>query len=174
MIVNGAGAGQWKSVQDTTPQEAVSMMQAPYFAAFNVTHAFLPAMLERGHGTIIHLNSPACLAAWPNSAGYAAARSALLGFHRALAQDLVGTGVHSCHVIFGKIASDYFANNPGVEEQMPTLTRTIPTLSVQDCATALQKVVSRPRGSAIFPWVLRIHCGAAMVLPGLSARLLRL
>ena len=59
VIIHSAGAGQWKRVEDTTPAEAVTMMQAPYLAAFNVTHAFMSAMLERRSGVIISVNSPA-------------------------------------------------------------------------------------------------------------------
>ena len=108
VLIHSAGAGQWKTVQDTPPEEAVMMMNAPYFAAFTITHAFLPGMLERDSGTIISVNSPACIAAWPSSVGYAATRAALKGFHDALSQDLAATGVNACHVIFGRIDSPYF------------------------------------------------------------------
>lgn len=43
ILVNNAGAGQWKFVHETTPDEAVAMMAAPYFAAFNTTHPCLLA-----------------------------------------------------------------------------------------------------------------------------------
>jgi short-subunit dehydrogenase len=173
VIVNSAGAGAWKTVPETTPQEAVSMMQAPYFAAFNVTQAFLPAMLERDSGIIIHVNSPACIAAWPKSAGYTAARAALLGFHRALAQDLAGTGVESCHVIFGKIESGYFAENNISESDMPWLGKLVPTLSVDDCGLALADIAIRPRPYAIYPFLLSPHIAVAMVMPRLAAWALR-
>lgn len=173
VIVNSAGAGAWKSVPDTSPQEAVTMMQAPYFAAFNITQAFLPAMLERGSGLVIHVNSPACLAAWPKTAGYTAARAALLGFHRALSQDLAGTGVESCHVIFGRIDSEYFAENDVSESDMPWLGKLVPTLSVDDCGLALADIAIRPRPYAIFPFLLVPHIAVAMVAPRLAAWALR-
>lgn len=46
IIINNAGAGRWLFVDETSPAEAVQMMAVPYFAAFNVTHAFLPAILR--------------------------------------------------------------------------------------------------------------------------------
>ena len=173
VVVHCAGAGQWKTVQDTDPSEAVAMMQAPYFAAFNVTHAFLPAMLERKSGVIISVNSPACIVPWPSSVGYTAARAALRGFHHALSQDLAGTGVECSHVIFGKINSEYFTNNPGVAEKMPWLTKTIPTLSVEACAEALVHLAHSPRHSAIYPWILRLHCAFGVVFPRMARWLLR-
>ncbi|MFT7594740.1 MAG: short-subunit dehydrogenase [Paracoccaceae bacterium] len=172
-IIHCAGAGQWKTVQDTTPSEAVEMMQAPYFAAFNVTRAFLPQMLERGAGVIISVNSPACVVPWPSSVGYAAARAALRGFHEALSQDLVGTGLHSCHVIFGQISSEYFDNNPGVAEQIPALSKTIPIITPAFCGSVLAKLVDKPRLSSIHPWILRTHIAFGVVFPRTARWLVR-
>lgn len=174
VVVHCAGAGQWKTAQDTTPAEAVTMMQAPYFAAFNVTHAFLPAMLSRDTGTIISVNSPSCLAAWPSSVAYTAARAALRGFAEALAQDLHGTGLYSCHVIFGKISSDYFTNNPGVLEKMPLLAKTLPTLTSETCAEVIIRLAKVPRHTTIRPHMLRAHLATARIAPGLVRWLLRL
>ncbi len=174
VILHCAGAGQWKKTQDTPPAEAMLMMQAPYFAAFNVTHFFLAKMLERGSGYIVHVNSPACLTPWPSSAGYAAARSALAGFHEALSQDLAGTGVQSCHVIFGKINSEYFDNNPGVAEKIPAFAKLLPTLSTKDCAKVLLRVARKPKHSTIVPFNLRVSAGLAALTPGLARWLLRL
>ncbi|MGA9435420.1 MAG: SDR family NAD(P)-dependent oxidoreductase [Roseobacter sp.] len=173
VIVNCAGAGAWKSVQDTSPKEAVTMMNAPYFAAFNITHVFLPAMIARGSGQIMHINSPACLAAWRRSAGYAAARAALLGFHRALSQDLVGTGVESCHVIFGRVDTSFFAENNVQESDIPWLDKLVPRLSVEDCADALADLAIRPRAYAIYPFLLVPHIAVAMVAPRFAAWMLR-
>ncbi len=165
VIVNCAGAGQWKPLADTTPEDAQGMMDAPYFAAVNTTRAFLPAMLDRGRGVVIHVNSPACFAPWPGSVGYAAARWALRGLHEALWQDLRGTGVHSCHVVFAKVASGYFDANPGVEAQMPRLSRWMPTLTPEDCARHVVSVIHRPRHTAVFPTLLRVMLVAGRPFP---------
>lgn len=173
VIIHSAGAGQWKTVQDTTPQEAMMMMQAPYFAAFNVTHAFLPAMLARKSGAIICVNTPACMIAWPSCAGYAAARAALRGFSDALSQDLVGTGLQACNAIFGKIDSPYFDNNPGVAEKLPSLDKLIPTLSTDDCAAILLRLSRKPQHTAVFPFLLRPNLLMARLFPGFARWLLR-
>jgi NAD(P)-dependent dehydrogenase (short-subunit alcohol dehydrogenase family) len=117
VIVNSAGAGQWKRIEDTTPAEAVTMMGAPYFAAFNVTHAFMREMLAEGRGVIVHVGSPASICTWPSSTGYAASRWALRGLHESLCDDLRGTGVRSCHVLFGRVSSPYFEHNPDTATQ---------------------------------------------------------
>lgn len=173
VIVHSAGAGAWKTVQDTRPDEAMAMMQAPYFAAFNISHAFLPGMLARGSGVLIHVNSPACMAAWPKSAGYTAARAALLGLHRALLQDLVGTGVDSCHAIFGEINTPYFETNGVGQDDLPGLGKIVPTLTAEDCGLTLADLAMTPRPNTVRPWLLRPMLGLSALMPGLTAALLR-
>jgi NADP-dependent 3-hydroxy acid dehydrogenase YdfG len=173
VIINSAGAGQWKTLQDTAPDEAIAMMNAPYFAAFFVTRAFLPAMLKCNSGVILHVNSPACITPWRSSVGYAASRAALRGLHEALSQDLVGTGVKSCNVIFGKIASPYFDNNPGTAEKLPALDKLLPTLSPEDCAEILLKLSRSPRHTAIYPMLLRGLIVFGQLTPRLTRWLVR-
>ena len=165
VIVNSAGAGQWKLIEDTSPDEAAAMMSAPYFAAFNMTHAFMAEMLSRGSGVIIQVGSPASLMTWPHSVGYAAARWALRGMHEALCDDLAGTGVHSCHVVFGKVSSAYFQRNPESEEKIPGIGGMIPTSTPQACARVIEKAIRRPRRMVLYPWLLWVFHWTYTLLP---------
>lgn len=173
VIINCAGLGQWKRIEDTQPSEALLMIGAPYLAAFNITHAFMREMIARKSGVVIHVNSPACYSAWPGAVGYIAARSALKGMHEALRQDLVGTGVRSCHVIFGKVNSSYFEHNPGVEKHMPGIANTIRTLTPVECARILGKVALRPRDEVVHPLLLQVYKWSNDVTPWLTRWLLR-
>ena len=173
VLVHSAGAGQWKTLPETPPLEAVDMMNAPYFAAFNVTHAFLPAMLERKKGVIISINSPAAFVAWPSSVAYNAARAALRGFHEALAQDLTGTGVTSCHAVFGLVDSPYWDTNEGAREKMPAVARLIPTMTPEHCASALTQLARNPRHALIQPFMLRVFLVVNALAPWLVRRLVR-
>ncbi len=174
VIVNAAGAGQWKRIEDTTPQEALAMVQAPYLAAFNMTHAFMRDMLRRRSGVLIHVNSPAALCSWPSAVGYVAARCALRGLHESLLHDLAGTGVSSCQVIFARVDSEYFDHNPGVTEHMPLLARTLRTLSPAECGRIIAELAERPRPESLHPGVLRLYALAGRMAPGAVRWLLRL
>lgn len=173
IIIHCAGLGQWKRIEDTDLDEARQMIGAPYLAAFNITQVFMKAMLERNAGVIIHVNSPACYMPWPSSVGYAASRFALRGLHEALCQDLAGTDVKSCHVVFGRVDSEYFVNNPGAAEKMPGIASTIRTISVQECARVLVKIADRPSRQLIYPFMLRLYYWTNAVLPGMTRWLLR-
>jgi short-subunit dehydrogenase len=167
VIVNCAGAGQWKFIEDTTPSEAILMIRAPYLAAFNVTHAFMKEMLSRRSGVIIHVNSPASIIPWPSSVGYSAARWALRGLHESLCQDLAGSGVRSCHVIFGKVDSPYFEHNPGVTAKMPKMADTVRTLSTDECGRVLARLAEQPRRELIYPFMLRFYAWNYRLVPAL-------
>ncbi len=166
LIVNSAGAGRWLFVEETSPEEAHEMLEAPFLAAFNVCHAFMAGMLEQRRGVIIHVGSPASRIPWPGATGYACSRWALRGLHEALCQDLRGTGVRSCHVVFGEVSSSYFDNNPGVRESMPKLGRLIPVLSPQRCAEIIVGTAQRPRRQVVAPIMLRLMYWLAAVSPG--------
>ena len=174
VIVNCAGAGQWKLIEDTTPEEALVMVQAPYLAAFNMTHAFMRDMLARRSGVVIHVNSPASIFPWPSSVGYAAARWALRGLHQSLRQDLAGTGVSSCHVVFARVDSAYFEHNPGVAENIPWIARTIRTVSADECGRVIAELTEKPRPELLYPLALRLLGWTFRVTPGLVLWLLRL
>jgi uncharacterized protein len=156
VIVNCAGAGRWLFAEETSPAEAVSMMQAPYFAAFFLTRAFLPGMIARGSGRIVNVNSPGAVSPWPGSTGYAAARWALRGLNEALRVDLEGTGVGVTHVIAGEVESSYWEHNPGARERLPTISRFFGTMSPDEVARAIVRGVERESGSVIVPFMLRV------------------
>ena len=172
VIVNAAGAGQWRFIEDTAPAEAVAMMGAPFFAAFNTTHAFMNAMLARGSGVVVHVGSPAALGPWPGATAYTSARWALRGLHEALRQDLRGTGVQSCHVMFGEVSSPYFETNDVPRDQLPKLSRWLPVISPRECAGIIMRTVENPRPQVLHPPVLRGLYAATRCSPGLGRRII--
>lgn len=169
-VVNAAGAGEWERVEHTPPDAAQRMMAAPFFAAYNITHAFMRPMLQRRTGVIIHVGSPASICPWPAATAYTAARWALRGLHEALRQDLVGTGVRSCHVIFGEVASPYFETNAVDRDSLPTLARWVPSIAPKECADVILDTIRRPRAEVIHPRAVRWLVWGARVCPPLGRR----
>ncbi len=161
ILINNAGAGRWLPVEETAPEEAVQMMAAPYFGAFYVTRAFLPAMRRRGTGHLVHVTSPAGFVAWPNATAYTVARWAMRGFHEALRSDLADTQIHSTLIAPTAVASTYFANNPGGEERLPGIAKLYGKLTPEQVAEAMVKAVQREKRQVIIPasldWTLRLH-----------------
>jgi NADP-dependent 3-hydroxy acid dehydrogenase YdfG len=165
VVVNSAGAGEWRFLEETSVGRIVEMMGAPFLAAANTCRAFMPDMLAAKRGLFVHVGSPASVMAWPGATAYTASRWALRGLHEALCQDLRGTGVRSSLVYFGEVSSEYFEANPGSHEHMPKLAAAIPLCTPEGCAKVLMKVVHRPRRVVFHPFALRLIAWLAVITP---------
>ena len=172
-IVNSAGHGQWRFIEETSPQEADAMLDAPLRAAYHTTHAFMGALLEQGRGVVVHIGSPGAFVPWPGSTAYTISRWALRGLHEALCQDLAGTGVHSCHVVFGEVSSGYWDANPEAEANKPTIDRVLPVVTPEYCADVVAATIERPRAEVVAPPAVRALMSVNKVAAPLTKLLLR-
>jgi len=172
-IVNSAGAGVWRWPEETPPELMEQLLDAPFRSAYHVTYGFLQAMLVAGEGVVVHVGSPASLVPWPSASGYTISRWALRGFHESLLQDLHGTGLHSCHVLFGEVASDYFVANPDSREHIPTVGRLIPIITPGEAAEVIVRTLHRPRALVVHPPVHRLMYASYRIAPGVVSALAR-
>lgn len=172
VLVNSAGAGRWLFTEETEPAEARQMMGAPYFAAFFITRALLPAMLARRRGWIVNVNSPAARIVWPGAAGYVATRWAMQGFTEALRADLAGTGLGVTSLVCGEVHTPYFTHNPGTLERAPWIARRLmPAMEPEQVAAALVSAVERGRREVVLPGMLRVFFALHALAPRLVAGL---
>ena len=165
LLVNSAGAGVWRFLEETSPDEIVDMMGAPFLAAANASRAFMPGMLDAGGGLLVHVGSPASVMPWPGATAYTASRWALRGLHEALCMDLAGTGVQSSLIYFGEVSSEYFAANPGSHEHIPSIGSWVPVSTPERCAEVILDVVRRPRRVVFYPFALRLMAWMAAIAP---------
>lgn len=172
-IVNSAGAGVWRWPEDTPPAEMERLLDAPFRSAYHVTSAFLPGLLAQRAGVIVHVGSPASIVPWPGSTGYAISRWALRGYHEALLQDLHGTGVRSCHVLFGEVTSDYFAANPDSYDHIPTVGSLIPAITPLQAAEVIVRTMHVPRDEVFHPGTLAALRLGQRIAPGTMRTLAR-
>jgi len=168
LVVNCAGAGRWLSIEETDPEEFLTMAAAPYLAAFLVTRAFVEGMLVRGSGWVVNVDSPASVIPWPGAVGYVSARWALRGFDAGLRADLRHSGIGVTRMVPGKVSSDYFLHNPGSEQRIPAIARLVPTLTPEKAAEAICRAVERGRREAIVPSMLRVFFWSERLLPRLT------
>jgi short-subunit dehydrogenase len=166
IIVNNAGAGQWKFVDETTPEEAVQMMAVPYFATFYVTHAFLPGMLRRNTGHIVNVSSVGSRFVWPGATAYIAARWAVRGFTEALRADLAGTGIGVTLFESGVVRSPYWEHNPGSRERVPKMGRLVPELTPEAAAAAIVRGIEREQKLVVAPFMMKLTYWQHAVFPG--------
>lgn len=174
VLINNAGAGRWLPVAETTSEQALSMIEVPYLAAFNLTCAFLPKMIARHSGAIACVTSPASYVAWPGAGAYAAARHALAGFTESLRADLKGTGISVTLVVLGLVESPYWEHNPGSRERAPVMNPLIMRpLTSNEAAEAIFSGVERRKCVVVKPAIFRALFLLNAIAPRLVASQLR-
>jgi len=88
ILINNAGMNMRKPVTDFTLTEWRQVQDTNLTSAFLMCRAFVPHMKGQGYGRILNLTSIMSHVALPGRTAYAASKSALLGFTRALALEL--------------------------------------------------------------------------------------
>ena len=93
ILINSAGINIRKPVTDYTVAEFQSVMDSSVLSTFLACRAFVPGMKGTGYGRIINLTSIMAHISLPGRTAYSSAKTALLGFTRALALELAGEGI---------------------------------------------------------------------------------
>ena len=93
ILVNNAGVGCVGTILKTSLAEMNRLIGVNVNGTFLVTRAFLPAMLERGRGSVINLASLAGVVAMRDRFAYTTTKFAIVGMTKALALDHSATGV---------------------------------------------------------------------------------
>lgn len=168
ILINNAGQGIWKFVDETSFEEVSEMMAVPYFAAFYVTKVFLPAMQKRNSGHIVNMTSYAGFIAFSGATAYIAARNAMIGFHNALTADLYKTNIKTSLAYFAKVTSNYWENNPGSEERLPTSQVLIPLITPEKAAKAIVKGVQKEKRKIATPFMIFVMNGLIRYLPSVT------
>jgi 3-hydroxybutyrate dehydrogenase len=93
VLVNNAGIAESAPLARTDPALWDRHLRVNVTGPYLVTRAVLPGMLERRWGRIINVASLAGLYGSPYVTAYTASKHALVGFTRALATEVAGTGI---------------------------------------------------------------------------------
>lgn len=93
VLINNAGASSSAPVHRIEREEWDRLIAVNATGVFLCTRAFLPAMRERGWGRVVTIASVAGLHGAKYIAAYTAAKHAAVGFTRAAAAEIAGTGV---------------------------------------------------------------------------------
>jgi NAD(P)-dependent dehydrogenase (short-subunit alcohol dehydrogenase family) len=95
VVVASAGGAGTPAVGDTDDASWHASLESNLTSAFLTAREALPALLDRGGGSIVIVASEAALVAPPALAGYAASKTALLGLTRSLAVDYGRHGIRA-------------------------------------------------------------------------------
>jgi uncharacterized protein len=107
ILVNNAGFGIYEAFARSDRDLELKQVRLLVEAVVDLTHRFLPGMVERGRGAIITLSSTSGFQPGPYNAGYAAAKAYALSLSESLHGELAGTGVTATAVCPGPVATEF-------------------------------------------------------------------
>lgn len=161
LLVNNAGFALRKPFLANDVAVEERMQRILVLAVLRLTHAALPAMIERGRGAVVNVSS---VAGWVPRGSYSAAKAWVTTFTEGLAVTLLGTGVRAMAVCPGYVRTE-FHQRAGMN--MAGLPRLLWLNADEVVSTALRdlgrgKTVSVPGA---------VYRSAAWLLPRLPRRL---
>lgn len=108
ILVNAAGAGVIKPIDQLTLTDLYQMIDANLVSSFNLVKAFLPGMKEVKKGLII--NIPGILGKTPMSgaAAYSAAKFGLVGMMQSIREEVKRTDIRITNLFLGGVDSPFW------------------------------------------------------------------
>jgi short-subunit dehydrogenase len=115
-LVNNAGFGTTGKFHRLELEREIEEVDLNVTAVVAMTRLFLPAMVERRHGTIINVASTAAFQATPYMATYGATKAFVLSFTEAVAAEMADRGVTVMALCPGPVRTEFqkVANNERV------------------------------------------------------------
>jgi len=163
-LVNNAAIMTAGFFQDQDPEALLRLVDLNVRAVVDLTRRFLPDMLARGRGGVLNVASVEGFMPVPYQATYAATKACMISLSRALAYEVMGTGVRICVVTPGPIETDMHAD-AGAENSRYVLY--YPLMSPEKMAEAAYRRFMRGNWVIIEGWVNRITAFGVRFLPGI-------
>ena len=107
LLVNNAGFGAYGEFPTVERRRLLEMVQVNCSAVVNLTHLFLPQMMQRRSGDVLIVASTASFQAVPYISTYAATKGFDLLFAEGLAEEMKPHGIRVCALCPGSTESEF-------------------------------------------------------------------
>ncbi len=144
VLVNNAGFGDWGPFAKASETKLDEMVELNVGALTRLARAYLPGMIERGHGRILNVASTAAFQPGPLMAVYYASKAYVLSLSEALAEETRGTGVTVTALCPGPTASGFQAG-AAMDDSRLVKGRNLPTAA----SVAAYAVKAMNRGDVV-------------------------
>ncbi len=137
ILVNNAGLGWRAKLSDVSRDQITDMIETDLAAPIHLTQAALPALVKNAPSDIVNVASIAGLQGFPEGSVYCAVKHGVVGFTRALAEEVKPAGVRVTAICAGSIDTEFF------DRFTPTIDRSR-MLQAEDAVRTLLYVVTAP------------------------------
>ncbi len=137
VLINNAGMAATGPVESFPPATWNTMLSTNLTSVFLCCQAVIPTLKSLGGGLIVNMASVASRQAFPEWSAYCATRFGLVGFSRALAEEVRSVGIHVSLIFPGSV-------NTPLWEKFPNTFNREAMLSPDDVARAVSYVVGQP------------------------------
>ena len=107
ILMNNAGIGHVGTILTTTGADLDRVLAVNVRGVFNVTKVFLPRMIERGRGSIIHMASTTGVVGVRDRLAYGVSKHAVVGLTKSMALDHARTGVRINCICPGRVETPF-------------------------------------------------------------------
>ena len=107
VLMNNAGVGHVGTLLTTTGADLDRVFAVNVRGVFNVTKVFLPRMVERGRGSIIHMASTTGVVGVRDRLAYGMSKHAVVGMTKSMALDHAKTGVRINCICPGRVETPF-------------------------------------------------------------------
>lgn len=147
VLVNNAGLAQGlDDFQDSSIDDAVTMIDTNVKGLIYVTKAVLPFMMAQNSGHIVNMGSTAGIYAYPKGAVYCATKAAVKTLSDGIRMDTIGTDIKVTTIQPGIVETDFSAVRfHGDEERAKSVYAGIEAIQPEDVADVVYYVTNQPR-----------------------------
>jgi len=107
VVVNNAGIGTFANIADMTPAQWSEVIDTNVTGVFNVCHAALPLLRQRGGGYIFNISSLAGKNPFVGAGAYCASKAALNQFSEVLNQEIRHDNIKVTTIAPGSVATAF-------------------------------------------------------------------
>jgi NADP-dependent 3-hydroxy acid dehydrogenase YdfG len=154
VLINNAGAGNYKNLVDTSAEEYDALMDSNMKSSFLFSRHAAPVMIEQKCGEIVFISSVAGLQGYAGEAVYCASKFAQIGFAQALDGELRKYGIKVGTICPGGVKTEFAVGKGRTEEGVKNSYMMEP----REVAEAIVFSCMQPRNARILQMTVR-HMG---------------
>ena len=107
LLVNNAGYGRWGTFHEVEMDDYADMIQLNVTSLSELSHLFIPDMIEKGEGGVINVGSVASLTPVPYSSVYAATKAYVLSLSEGLRYEYRNANISIMALLPGATVSNF-------------------------------------------------------------------